>query len=232
MIMTPEETGTTERTAPSAEAARSAKEKSAALRKLVVQQLFFELALPLGGYYGLRAAGAGQWTALAVGSVLALPWLVYGIVKRRKVEMMPVFTLLLMVVGALMSLVTGDPRVLLVRDSWLNALIGFWVLGTLATRRPFMMTAARSVVLAKVGEEGWRAWESRWDTQPRFRHDIRLITAVWGAVLTLDAGVRVVLAYTLPLDLVPGVSTAQWLVVLAGLLAFHNRFVTRSGLKV
>ncbi|MEU5426296.1 VC0807 family protein [Streptomyces olivoreticuli] len=214
------------------QAAQAARAKSAALRKLVVQQLLFELAVPLGGYYGLRAAGAGQWVALALGSVLALPWIVYGIVKRRKIEAMPVFTLLMMVMGALMSMVTGDPRVLLIRDSWLTAAFGLWVLGTLATRRPFMLTAARPVVLAKAGETGWRSWESRWDTQPRFRHDIRVITAVWGAVLTLDAGVRVVLACTLPVDLVPGVSTAQWLVVLAGLLVFHNRFVTRRGLKV
>ncbi|AZQ75403.1 hypothetical protein EKH77_06355 [Streptomyces luteoverticillatus] len=212
--------------------ARTPAQKTAALRKLLVLQLVFELALPLGGYYGLRAAGVSQWAALAIGSLLALPWLVHGMVKRRRVEVMAVFTLTLMVVGALMSMVTGDPRTLLVRDSWLAALAGFWVLGTLLTRRPFMMTMAQAIVVAKIGETGWREWEARWETEAPFRRAIRVITAVWGTVLTLDAGVRVVLACTAPVDLVPTLSTVQWLVVLAGLLVFHNRYITRHGLKV
>ncbi|MCC3774170.1 VC0807 family protein [Streptomyces sp. UNOB3_S3] len=211
---------------------RTQAQKTAALRKLIVLQLVFELALPLGGYYGLRAAGVGQWAALAIGSLLAVPWLVYGMVKRRRVEVMAVFTLTLMFIGALMSMVTGDPRTLLVRDSWIAALAGFWVLGTLLTRRPFMMTMAQAIVVAKVGEAGWREWEARWGTEPAFRHAIRVITAIWGTVLTLDAGVRVLLALTAPVDLVPTLSTVQWLVVLAGLLAFHNRYITRHGLKV
>lgn len=211
--------------------ARTQAEKTAALRRLIVLQLVFELALPLGGYYGLRAAGVSQWAALAIGSLLAVPWLVYGMVKRRRVEVMAVFTLTLMAVGALMSMVTGDPRTLLVRDSWIAALAGFWVLGTLLTRRPFMMTMARAIVVAKAGETGWREWEARWGTEPAFRRSIRVITAVWGTVLTLDAGVRVVLALTAPVDLVPTLSTVQWLVVLAGLLVFHNRYITRHGLK-
>lgn len=212
--------------------ARTQAQRTAALRKLLVLQLVFELALPLGGYYGLRAAGVSQWSALAIGSVLALPWLVHGLAKRRRVEVMAVFTLTLMVLGALMSMVTGDPRTLLVRDSWIAALAGFWVLGTLLTRRPFMMTMAQAIVVAKVGETGWREWEARWETEAPFRRAIRVITAVWGTVLTLDAGVRVVLALTAPVDLVPTLSTVQWLVVLAGLLVFHNRYITRHGLKV
>lgn len=55
---------------------------------------------------------------------------------------------------------------------------------------------------------------------------------VWGLGFSLDAVVRVILAYSLPLDAVPLVSTLQWLVVLAGLITFHIRYITRHGLKV
>jgi len=41
----------------------------------------------------------------------------------------------------------------------------------------------------------------------------------------------VLLAYTLPIDSVPLVSTVQWLVVLAGLIAFHTVYMTKHGLK-
>jgi hypothetical protein len=103
--------------------------------------------------------------------------------------------------------------------------------GTLFTQHPFMRTAARTIVIVKVGEEGYRQWDARWDNDSQFRHGLRVLTAVWGLGFTLDAAVRVLLAYTLPIDLVPLVSTLQWLVVLAGLLTFHNACMTRRGLK-
>jgi hypothetical protein len=95
-----------------------------------------------------------------------------------------------------------------------------------------MLVAARAIVVAKIGAEGAREWEGRWHTDARFRHHIRVITAVWGVGFTLDAVVRIVLASTLPVDSVPLVSTVQWLVVLGGLIAFHTWYVSKSGLKV
>jgi hypothetical protein len=210
---------------------RTEKQKTAGLRRLLARQLILELAIPLAGYYGLRAAGASEWLALAVGSVLTAPWIVYGAIRKRRFDVTAAFTLSLMLTGAVVSLVTGDPRLLLVRDSWLGALLGLWILVTLPTQRPFIMLSSRAVVIAKVGEAGAKAWEDRWNHEADFRRHIRILTAVWGAVFLIDAGVRVALAYSLPVDSVPGISTVQWLVVLGCLLAFHARYVARNGLK-
>jgi len=213
-------------------AAPSARQKAASARRHLARQLFFELAAPLGGYYGLRAAGVGAGAALVVGGALIAPWIVLGVIRNRRLDIMAAFTLSMLLVGALMSAVTGDPRLLLVRDSWVGALLGLWILGTLPTQRPFIMLTSRAVIVAKVGEAGADAWAARWADDRAFRRHVRVLTAVWGVVFLGDALVRVVLAYSLPLDAVPGVSTVQWLVVLAGLLAFHTRYVGRTGLKV
>lgn len=209
-----------------------ARRRTRALRRRLAAQLLFELALPLGSYYGLRAVGFGQWLSMVVGGLLLLPWIVYGVVRQRRVEAMAVFTLSLVVVGTLLSLISGSPRVLLVRDSWLTAAIGIWVLGTLLTRRPFIMTASRGIVIAKVGEAGLAEWEARWDAEPMFRHHLRLVTAVWGAVFLLDAVVRVVLAYTIPVDAFALTSTLLWLAMLGALLTWHNWYITRHGMKL
>ncbi|MEV6769363.1 VC0807 family protein [Nocardia sp. NPDC051030] len=208
------------------------KQKSAAARKHLARQLILELGLPLAGYYGLHAAGFSQWISLLGAGLLATPAVVYTVVKQRKVDLMVLFSLSIVVLGALMSLVTGDPRVLLVRDSWLFGALGLWVLGTLATSKPFMLVASRAIVTAKIGAEGARQYEARWDAQPEFRRGLRVLTAVWGMGFALDAVVRVALAYTLPIDLVPLVSTLQWLVVLGGLFAFHIRYIAAHDLKV
>jgi hypothetical protein len=211
---------------------RTPERKRAALRRHLARQLIVELALPLGGYYGLRAAGVNPWLALIVPALLTVPFIAYGAIRQRRVDAVALFALAFILVGTVMTLVTGDPRTLLVRDSWIFGVLGLWVLGTLLTRHPFMRTGARAVVTAKIGEEGYRQWDARWDNDSRFRSHLRVLTAVWGAGFALDAVVRILLAYTLPIDAVPLVNTLQWLVVLGGLLAFHILYVTRHGLKV
>ncbi|MEV4561617.1 VC0807 family protein [Kitasatospora sp. NPDC049285] len=201
-------------------------------KRQLFQSLVFELAVPLAAYYVLLAVGAGQWLAITVSGLSALPWVVYGIVRHRRLDAMPVFALLLIAVGAVLSVVTGSPRVLLVRDSWVFGLIGVWILGSLFTRRPFMLGAGRSVVSAKIGVAGAAAWAGQWETDPRFRRHLRLLTLVWGVGFALDALVRVAFALTLPLGAVPLVNSLQWLVVLGGLLLFHVQYVKRAGLLV
>lgn len=208
------------------------RQKTIALRRHVVRQLVLELALPLGGYYGLRAAGLNELLSLLAASALVLPMIVYTLVRQRRVDALAIFALSLVLLGALTSLVTGDPRLLLVRDSWIFGALGLWILGTLLTQHPFWRSAARAIVTVKVGEEGYRQWDARWDSEPVFRKHLRFMTLVWGLGFTLDAVVRVILAYTLPVDSVPLVSTVQWLVVLGGLWTFHIRYVTKNGLKV
>ncbi len=211
---------------------RSTRQKNAALRRHIIGQLIVELALPLGGYYGLRAAGVSPWAALIVPALLTVPFIVYTAIRQRRVDVLAIFTLTIIVLGTIMSLVTGDPRTLLVRDSWLGGVLGLWILGTLFTRQPFMRIMARTIVTVKIGEAGYRQWDARWDNDSRFRYHLRVLTAVWGAAFALDAMVRVVLAYTLPVDSVPLISTVQWLAVLAALLGFHTVYVGRNGLKV
>ena len=145
--------------------------------------------------------------------------------------MLTVFTISLLVVGALMSLITGSPRLLLVREAWLFLVVGLWILGTVPTRRPFLMIMGRSIVIAKVGMDGLAKYEARWHTEAAFRSATRILSAVWGLVFTLDALAQVAIAYTLPVDRVPLVSTVQWLVVLGAMIAFHSVYTKRKELR-
>jgi hypothetical protein len=210
---------------------RTPHQKRAALCRHLLSRLLAEVAVPLGGYYGLRAAGVNPWLALIAPAVLTVPFLVYGAVRHRRVDTVALFTLAMIVVGTAVSLMTGDPRTLLVRDSWLFGAVGVWMLATVFTQHPFIRSASRTIVTVKVGEQGYQQWDARWDNDFRFRLRLRMLTAVWGMGFTLDALVRVLLAYTLPIDSVPLVSTVQWLVVLAGLIAFHTVYMTKHGLK-
>jgi hypothetical protein len=107
-------------------------------------------------------------------------------------------------------MLTADPRLLLARESYLTGLVGLWTLGTLLARRPLLF----EVTTRFMSEDSSRAWEHDWAHSPRFRRTLRVMTAAWGVAFVLDAAARVVMAYTLPVDLVPLLST----VLLVGLL--------------
>ncbi|HEX4225503.1 MAG TPA: VC0807 family protein [Pseudonocardiaceae bacterium] len=203
----------------------------AGLRKHLIISILLDVALPLAGFYVLRGFGIGALAALLLSGLLVLPGVGYSVRQQRKVNMLTVFTISLLVVGALMSVITGSPRLLLVREAWLFLVVGLWMLGTVPTRRPVMMIMGRSIVIAKVGMEGLAKFEARWDAEAAFRRATRILSSVWGLVFTLDALLQVAIAYTLPVDRVPLVSTVQWLVVLAGLITFHAVYTQRKGLR-
>ena len=83
----------------------------------------------------------------------------------------------------------------------------------------------------KIGDEGAAEWERRWGTEPVFRHDIKFVSLVVGLVLLLEAVVRVVVAYALPIGLVPLVTTIQYLVMLACLLSWFFWYTNKHGLR-
>ncbi|HEY4460957.1 MAG TPA: VC0807 family protein [Pseudonocardiaceae bacterium] len=209
----------------------TAQQKVTGLRKHLIISVLLDVIVPLAGFYLLRGFGIGPLLALLLSGALVLPSVGYSVWQQRKVNMLTIFTVTLLIVGALMSLITGSARLLLVREAWLFLVAGLWILGTVPTRRPFLMIMGRSIVIAKVGMDGLARYEARWAAEAAFRKATRILSAVWGLVFTLDAIAQVAIAYTLPIDRVPLVSTVQWLVVLGGMIAFHSVYTQRKDLR-
>jgi hypothetical protein len=186
----------------------------------VLAPALVDLVVPLLIFYGFRQAGAGIVTATLAGSVIPAVRTVYSLVRRRRADWMAVFMLVALAIGTIASLAMHSPRMLLAKDGVITAMCGLWLLATVVLGKPLLLAIGRGIAEAKRGKGGGEVWASRWDTDPAFRHGLKLITAVWGVGLVLDAVVRVVIAFALPLDAVPGVTTVQWIVVFAGLYLF------------
>ncbi|MFD0540855.1 VC0807 family protein [Actinomadura luteofluorescens] len=193
-----------------------------------------DLVLPMVVLYGLRAAGATLWQALVASSAVPVLVVIVRFVRRRVVDYSALFVLVLMVFGVVLSLLTGNPRTLLVRDSWIWMLVGVagvWLLASVAYGRPALMVVFRSFVLTKVGPEGLREWEARWDHDAGFRQGLRTLTAVWGAATVLNAVLHVIGAFVLPLDAAPLMLNLIWPVIAVPLFAFHLVYTKRKDLR-
>lgn len=208
----------------------------AGLRRVIranVLTVVFEVIVPMVLFYGLRAAGVSQWWALMAGVLVAVPYVGWTVARNRRVDLLAVFTLSVLVLSVVLGLLSDDPRTLAIREGWtaaLGGLFGLWMLVTVVTGKPAQLTLGRAIAEVKRGVEGAAAWAARWDTDVRFRRGLRIDTAVWGAVLLANAVVHVVLVYTLPIDLISGVTTVEWFASLALLITWHVWYIRKENL--
>ncbi|WP_369386731.1 VC0807 family protein [Streptomyces sp. CG1] len=185
----------------------------------LLQSLALNVAAPLAVFYGLRAAGVGLWWAVLASAVPPTAEALLTVARERRVGMLGVLVLSMVALGAVLSLVTGSPRFMFAKDGWMTGIVGLVFLATLRGQ-PIIYR-----VLSSVAKGDKRAeLERNWQASPTFRHVMRLLTAVWGMGLLLDSVVRVVLAYTLPIDSVMLVTTLQYVALFVALEIFSRRY--------
>jgi hypothetical protein len=149
------------------------------------------------------------------------------------VPMVLFYGLSVLALSVVLGLLSDDPRTLAIREGWtaaLGGLFGLWMLVTVVTGKPAQLTLGRTIAELKRGAEGAAAWAARWDTDARFRRGLRIDTAAWGAVLLANAVLHVVLVYTLPIDLISGVTTVEWFASLALLITWHVWYIRKENL--
>jgi hypothetical protein len=193
-----------------------------------------DFGLPLIVFYGLRAAGVDQWWSLLLSGVVPVVAVIVRFVRSRTVDFLALFVLSVVALSLGVSAMTGDARTMLIRDAWgglLGGLIAVWLLASVWIGKPAPLYLYRAFVLAKVGPEGLRAWESKWDTNRDFRYALRVLTFVWGCAGLLNVAVTLAAAYLLPLDLATGVLNVSWPIIVAPTLVWHLYYTKKWDLR-
>ena len=98
----------------------------------------------------------------------------------------------------------GDARMLLIRESFASGMIGVVFLLSLALPRPLIFYLARATV-AREAEGGAEEFEQVWNEHPALRRNLRLMTGIWGAGLTVEMLLRCGLAWYMSVERVLGV---------------------------
>ncbi|WP_130388432.1 VC0807 family protein [Kribbella sp. VKM Ac-2569] len=160
--------------------------------------LVVDVGVPLALFYGLRALGASDLTALLVGIVPGLISSAVSLVRTRRTDLIGMAVVLSMLGSAAVAVLGGDARVLLVRNAWISLPFAGITLWSLRHPQPLCYT----VTLAMMPRRA-RVMEQLWATNARFRHAWKWITVFWGIATIIDGVVRIVLAYTLPISVVP-----------------------------
>ncbi|UNO39018.1 VC0807 family protein [Streptomyces sp. MST-110588] len=198
----------------------------------LARTLAVNLFAPLVLFALLRAHGAAQWSALLISSAVPALRIIWTLAVHRRADGFDLFVLGMLLVSAGTSLISGSPRVLLLKDVGLSAALGLWIVGSLRARRPFAYEFGVRLRGGATAADRDRLWRE----SPALRHGLRTLTAIWGAGQLLDAGVGVLTSLTLPVDVVPFVGRIQTLVVFGATvlvtLRYARRFRARYGISL
>ena len=179
-------------------------------------------------FYGLRAAGVSLYAALVVGAVVSLVPALWGLLTGHRPTGLEAFFTVLLFASLAVALLPGDPRFLLAKDALVTAGVGSWFAASLRfADRPLAYQFARPMVEGRLGWPG--EWERLWDEHAWFRRMWRTSSLLWAAGTLLDAVARVLMAYLLPADMVPGLNLAAWVVTLVVLNVVTTVVYVRAG---
>jgi len=195
----------------------------------LLTMLLIDIAAPIGVFYGLRAAGVGALPSLWLSAVPPATKSVLEVVRRRTLDRLAVFAVGMTVLSVGVALISGTPRVLLLRDGWLTAVGGVAFLLTVRGPRPLAFMFSRPLLERRYHRSSG-SWDGLWARDAGFRRIWRVSTAVWGIGLLLDSAVRTVIAYTAPVDLVPALNGIQYGVFTLLMIVIVNLQQSRSGL--
>ncbi|WP_050514937.1 VC0807 family protein [Streptomyces rimosus] len=182
----------------------------AALRPLII-----DVAVPLALFYVLSdLVHLSTVKSLVISGLVPAVRTLFGLVTERRINGLAILMLVVTLVGAGISAITGDARLMLAKESLGTGLVGLSLLVSAFTPQPLMASAMRPF-MTKGDPVKDAAWQHLRDTSPQFRSGISKVTLVWGIGLLGDCVLRVVGAYTLPVD------TMVWMsnVILLGAIA-------------
>ena len=108
---------------------------------------------------------------------------------------------MLFTIGLAVGLVAlgGDPRVYLIRESFITLGVGLAFILSNPLPRPLGFFFARYFMAGN--DQARLAWvNDRWQRSASFRHAIRVSNIVWGLGFVLEAAVRTYLVFTLSIE--------------------------------
>lgn len=189
----------------------------------------FDIGAPIACYYSLRAIGVSALVALTASAVLPAIAAAWQLAARRRPDPVAVLVIVTMAVSVLAATVMHSPRLLLAKEGLITGVWGIVFVASLAARQPLAFAIARPLM------EGRRAfaaisWDDLWARQAAFRRIWRVSTLIWGGALLADAVIRVIMAYSLPVDEVPGLGGMLWPCTFVVIQLVTNLYYQRAGL--
>ncbi|WP_336776951.1 VC0807 family protein [Paenibacillus sp. MMO-58] len=155
-------------------------------RSYVIFTLLINGVVPWALYIWLSAY-MSSIAALSIATLVPLVDNIVHLMKHRKLDAFGSLMLFTFLLTIILVLLGGSEKILLIRESLITASVGLVFIVSLFFSRPLMFHLAKRFI-------GGSEFPSNW-AYAYFRFVMRLMTLVWGIMLTAEAAVRVYMVY-------------------------------------
>ena len=172
---------------------------------------------------------ASDLVALLISSVPALISEIVTIIRHRQLDVLGIIVLAFIAITAVISFIGGDPKLLLIRESFLTAVFGVVCIVSLLFPRPIWFYIIRYFATGNDPAKS-PVFNARWQ-YPAFRRYIRIITVVWGIAYIVEFPMRVFMVYHLSIQqylaIGPIVFYGLTFALIAFTIAYARRMISR-----
>lgn len=176
----------------------------------IIRGILLDIAPPLIAYYGLRAAGASEYSALLTATVLAGSKVAYDAIRTRRLDPFAGYLMLNFGLSLAVGLSTSDARLLLAGTTLVGGIGGLAFLGSCVIGTPLTQVVSERV---QTGEQ---------DTGPAavaYRRQVHiLLSAMWGVGLIVGTAVQLAIIFAASVDVANALASALSLATTAVLM--------------
>ena len=167
------------------------------IKKSIIISILINAILPLITYK-ILINHIPSITALIISTTIPIIDNIYHIIKEKKIDIFASLIILGFIVGIISMLFGGSQKLLLIRQSYITAVIGIIFLTSMFFPKPMVYYLAKKFINSqdKYVKNNKSTIDEKWKN-PHFRFSMKFLTFIWGICLVLEAVCNISLVFIL-----------------------------------
>lgn len=168
------------------------------IKKSIIISILINAILPLITYKILINHIPSSITALIISTTIPIIDNIYHIIKEKKIDIFASLIILGFIVGIISMLFGGSQKLLLIRQSYITAVIGILFLISMFFPKPMIYYLAKKFINSqdKYAKNNKSTIDEKCKN-PHFRFSMKFLTFIWGICLVLEAVCNISLVFIL-----------------------------------
>lgn len=167
------------------------------IKKSIIISILINAILPLITYK-ILINHIPSITALIISTTIPIIDNIYHIIKEKKIDIFASLIILGFIIGIISMLFGGSQKLLLIRQSYITAVIGILFLTSMFFPKPMIYYLAKKFINSqdKYVKNNKSTIDEKWKN-PHFRFSMKFLTFIWGICLVLEAVCNISLVFIL-----------------------------------
>lgn len=168
------------------------------IKKSIIISILINAILPLITYKILINHIPSSITALIISTTIPIIDNIYHIIKEKKIDIFASLIILGFIVGIISMLFSGSQKLLLIRQSYITAVIGILFLISMFFPKPIIYYLAKKFINSqdKYAKNNKSTIDEKCKN-PHFRFSMKFLTFIWGICFVLEAVCNISLVFIL-----------------------------------